>query len=265
MRIGAALFGATGIVLALAGAAQADVTTVNGYFNNTRNFNDFPTSTLSSSSNFGAGTIDVTESNFGNHGTGTFANRHRYLFSSNGGASSYALANQDFFDLSFDIRVKATNMNLVEGGFYSDTFVGGEPRYIVKANDASFAFDAWLPFVFAGSYGNDVTTRLRMIYNPGSGSGGTQSVASTVQFFRDNVDLGTYNAGNFNSPDFINGYADGSIFGFYCTFSPKTDANGNALPDSAAEMHISNISLTPAPGAVGLLGLAGIIAGRRRR
>ena len=247
----------------VAGAAQAQIASINSFNNNPRNFNDYPSSSLSYSSNFGAGTVDITESNFGTGGA--FANRHRTFFSNNGGGTAYGLNNQDYFDVSFDIRVKATNMNLVEGGFYSDTFVGGEPRYIVKANDASFAFDAWLPFVFAGSYGNDVTTRLRMIYNPGSGSGGTQADPSTVTFFRDGTNLGTFNAGNWNSPDNLNGYANGSVFGFYATFSPKTDGAGHALPDAAAEMHISNMVVVPAPGVLGMLGLAGLAVGRRRR
>ncbi len=265
MQSRAVSFVATATLLALAGAASADVTSVNGFKTNYRNFNDFPTSTLVTSANYAAGTIDIAESNFGNHGAGTFANRHRVLFSGDSGATAYPLGNQDYFDLSFDIRVKATNMNLTEGGYYSDTFIGGEPRFIVKANDACFAFDSWLPFVWGGTYGNDVLAKLRVIYNPGSGSGGTQTIPATMQFFRDGVDLGTVIAGNYNNPDFVNGYADGSIFGFYATFSPKTDAQGNALPDSAAEMHISNISLVPAPGATAFLGLAGLVMTRRRR
>jgi len=263
MQRRSASFAATFTVLALAGVASADVTTINDFKNNFRNFNDYPSSTLVASSNYGAGTVDLVESNFG--AGGAFANRHRVFFSNDSGASNYALGNQDYFDLSFDIRVKATDMNLVEGGFYSDTFIGGEPRFIAKANDAVFAFDSWLPFVFGGAYGNDVVTKLRMIYNPGSGSGGIQTVASTVQFFRDGTDLGTYNAGNFNSPDFINGYADGSNFGFYATFSPKTDGMGNALPTAAAEMHISNMTIVPAPSALALVGLGGMVMARRRR
>ena len=94
-----AMFAATLAVLTLAGAASADVTTVNGFRNNFRNFNDYPTSTLAASSNFGAGTVDIVESNFGPHGGGTFANRHRVFFSSTLGVTDYPVANQDYFDL----------------------------------------------------------------------------------------------------------------------------------------------------------------------
>jgi hypothetical protein len=62
----------------------------------------------------------------------------------------------------------------------------------------------------------------------------------------------------------VNGYADGSIFGFYAQFSPQLDALGNALPTAAAEMHISNIVLVPTPGALALLGVAGLCVRRRR-
>lgn len=263
MQSRAVSFVAATTLLALAGVASADVTTINGFRNNFRNFNDYPTSTLVASSNYALGTVDIVESNFG--AGGPFANRHRVFFSNDAGATNYSLSNQDYFDLSFDIRVKATDMQSVEGGFYSDTFIGGEPRFIVKANDACFAFDSWLPFVWGGAYGNDVLAKLRMVYNPGSGSGGVQTTASTVQFWRDGVDLGTYNAGNFNVPDFVNGYADGSNFGFYAQFQPKTDGQGNALPTAAAEMHISNMTIVPAPGATAFLGLAGLAMTRRRR
>lgn len=265
MQSRAAVFSSAIALLALAGAASADVTTIDGFKDNFRNFNDYGTSTLSATSNYGAGTIDIVESNFGPHTAGTFANRHRVMFSADSGASNYSLGNQDYFDLSFDIRVKATNMRAVEGGYYSDTFIGGEPRFIVKANDACFAFDSWLPFVWGNTYGNDVLAKLRVIYNPGSGSGGIQTIPSTMQFFRDGVDLGTVNAGNYNSPDNVNGYADGSIFGFYAQFSPQIDGNGDALPGAAAEMHISNISIVPAPGVTAILGLAGMVVTRRRR
>lgn len=246
-----------------AGAANAQVTSINGFVSNTRNFNDFGGSTLSSSANYAAGTLTVSESNFG--GPGNFANRHRYFFSADGGATAYALNNQDYFDLEFDLNLNVNNMNLAEAGFYSETFVGGEPRFIAKANDAVFAFDSWLPFVFGGGYGNNVTTRMRMIYNPGSGSGGIQSEAATCSFYRDGNLLATVQAGNFNSPDFVNGYFTGSWFGFYAQFSPKKDVNGVALPDASATLTISNITLVPAPGALALVGFAGLAAARRRR
>jgi hypothetical protein len=250
--------------LTISGAC-ADVSSVNSFRENTRNFNDFPSSTLVAASNYGAGTVSVTESNFGNAPGGSFANRHRIFFSNTGGATNYPLQNSDGFDLSFNINLTAQNMRLAEAGFYSDTFVGGEPRYIVKANDAAFAFDAWLPFVFAGSYGNGVTTNLRMVYAPGSGQGDGQAVASTVTFYRDGTDLGTFNAGNFNSPDFLNGYANNSVFGFYMTFSPNIDANNNADPNAFASAVITDIVLVPSPSAAALLGLAGLGALRRRR
>ncbi|MBX3356800.1 MAG: hypothetical protein KF745_00070 [Phycisphaeraceae bacterium] len=247
-----------------ASGAMAQINTINSFRNNFRNFNDFPNSNLVASSNYGAGTVSISENNFGQGNTPTaFANRHRVLFSNNGGANNYALQNSQSFDLSFDLNLTATAVRLAEAGFYSDTFVGGEPRYIAKAGDAVFAFDAWLPFVFAGGYVNGTTTNMRFAYNAGDGAANT--IPATVTVYRDAVNLGTFNAGNFAAPDFLNGYADGSIFGFYATFSPIIDANGLADPNASASLTLSNIQLVPAPGAAATLALASLVAIRRRR
>jgi hypothetical protein len=259
-----ASFAAAALLLSATGAL-AQINSINSFRNDFRNFNDFPLSNLTASSNYAAGTVSISESNFGQgNSPNAFANRHRVLFSNNGGASNYALQNNQGFDLSVTVSVSTTSARLGEAGIYFDTFVGGEPRFIAKANDAVFAFDAWLPFVFGGGYVSGTPTTLRWIYTPGDGAANT--VPATVHFFRDGTDLGTYNAGNYQVPDFRNGFADGSIMGFYATFSPNIDANGLADPTASASATFSNIQLVvPAPGAACGLLLLGLAARRRRR
>jgi hypothetical protein len=254
---------ATAALVCAASGAMAQINTINSFRNDFRNFNDFPASSLTASSNFAGGSASISEQSFGQGVGGQFANRHRVLFSNTAGASSYALQNSQGFDLSVNVTLNAHNCRLAESGIYFNTFVGGEPRFIAKANDAAFAFDAWLPFVFAGSYTTGSTTNLRWIYTPGDG--GANTVPAQVTFFRDGTNLGTFNAGNFQAPDFLNGFANGSIMGFYATFSPNIDANGLADPTASASVTFANIHLVPAPGAAGALALLGLTGLRRRR
>src|SRR5947209_14570615 len=94
--------GSAALLLVL--GAWAHATTLNGVMVNQRVFNDFPDSTLTITNNYP--TLVEIKDQF-NTVPAKFANRHDALLSSDGGATAFTFNNNESFDVSADVTLKA--------------------------------------------------------------------------------------------------------------------------------------------------------------
>jgi len=279
--------GAAALVLAAAGSAMAqDISTVNGYNVQLREFNDFPTSIL----NWGPAGAPVTPAPVPMHaplapfgagvefleqfpqGTpGGFANKHQALFSNDGGLTPFGLNQHQSFTVNSDVRISdPAGSPRKEGGlkFYNDRGGGfiDEGEILVAGDNGEVAgFGANLSFFTfgAGTYTVGQTAHMQFQY---FGPGVNSFYASYRVIFTDPV-TGVHDTGlrDFDHNGAIdptnpaNGFNNGSKLGWL-------DQNQRSpVINDFADVVYSNSSVVPAPGAAAILGLAGLFAGRRRR
>jgi hypothetical protein len=238
---------------ACATAAFAGVDAIDSVRIQERRFNDFPNSTLTTTNDFPT-LVSFDESAFG---TGGWANQHMAYLSDTAGASDYAFQNADGFDISVDVTLDVgSTAPRKEAGFRFDTFIGGEAFFFATSDGEVAAFGAFFPFYSFGTsaYTPGDTSTMTIKYRPGDGAGG--SVPATLEYIFDGMSSGPLDAGNLE-----NGFIDGTVGGFFVQSQPDS---GN--PDDYSNASFGNIDIQiPAPGALGVLGLAGVVASRRRR
>lgn len=243
-------------------AAASGVGDIAGLVNQTRIFNDFPDSsvTLTSSYDVFGSSIDLREENFG---SGGFANRHAAWFS-DGSSSKVDFNYGDAFDMQMTLQVnEASGVGNVEAGFQADLF-GFGLFGVLTSNGEIAAFGSVLPFHSFGSglYAVGDEIMLRMIHSPGDGEFGG-GAPSTMEYLYNNMTTGS---GWVSSGQVAFGTGEGGIpsaFDFFAGAGAQINA-----PGAGAVVDISFRNLTavvPAPGALGLLSLAGLGAARRRR
>jgi hypothetical protein len=228
---------------------------------NTRLFNDNPSSVLTTTSSYPTSvTITDTTLQEGN------ANRHNWLFSTDGGATNALFANSDSFDFFTDITITGDGNG--EAGInimpWWDNAYGGV--FNLRTNDGEVAvFSGRLPFYsFTANHGVN--------YVKGT------TVRIGVEYFSANLDAEQpgrirYHYGAFSSP-WINfdqanpaeaiphglwGILNGARVGGH------VQAQGGFPGQNGLSVTWGNIYFVPAPGAAGLLGVAGLVAMRRRR
>ncbi len=234
-------------LLVIAGAANAQI---NGVKIQERIFNDFPNSKLTTTNNFPA-LVQFNETNFG---LGTFANRHAAYFSTDGGANAKDFNYGDAFDVSFTLDLDATPANGREAGFHVNS--GGDYGFFgVLPNGEIAAFGGSLPFFSAGAgvWTPGAEVQLRLVHTPGDGTAANPSVMDYM-----------YNTGsgwvtvskNFDNAEFGLVTANNVLIGFGVQNQGGPGGSSNAL--------FTNI-VVPAPSALAMMGVAGLVASRRRR
>lgn len=243
-------------LFASAGTAVAAVQDINSVQQADRLFNDFTTSTLTVTNNYGASyrieETDISDDGIGNN----FANKHGAFFSADGGATRYDFDYGDSFEAKLTYQDNSSGIGGVEAGFLTDLFgfgfFGGLP------NGEIAAFGGTLPF---HSFGGGIYTPgdvvdLSMAYVAGSGEG---VGASTIEYgYQLNGGGWTYSG----AIPFTNGEMGWpSAFTQYIGFG----AQFNNPIGGSADVIFSNIMITPAPGAAALMGLCGLAGIRRRR
>lgn len=243
-------------VLAAAGSAFA---TYNGVNVNERIFNDRPDSNLTVTNNYPA-SIRFEENNFG---PGGFANRHTAYLSDDGGATKADIHYADAFDITVTVNhILSTNVT-VEAGIQSDLF--GLGFFGQLPNGEVVSFGSILPFHSFGVQPFGQSIDLRIIHDPGDGDGINpigSGARSTIQY---GYDLGS---GWVYSPQIPMGGNEGGFLqnsDFFIGFGVQH--NGAAETAALAETLFKDIivSKVPAPGAMALVGLAGLVGLRRRR
>lgn len=244
-------------VLAAAGSAFASY---NGVEIRERIFNDRPDSTLLVTNNYPAA-VQFTESGFG---PGGFANRHSAYLSTNGGASAEDIDYADAFDISMRVnRLAQTNVN-VEAGFQADLF--GFGFFGQLPNGEIAAFGSIFPFVSFGIQPFGATIDLRIIHDPGDGDGiNPLPLGGARSTFQYGYNLGS---GWVYSAQLPMGGSEGGIpdvAPFLLGFGVQN--NGAAETGALADTLFTDIVVAkvPAPGAMALVGLAGLVGLRRRR
>ncbi len=228
--------------------ASAAITDVDSALIETRIWNDYPDSTLTTTNNFPS-SIVIDESDFG---TGGWANKHVAWLSADGGASKYMLSNSEDFAISVDITLEAAaTAPRKEAGFRFDTY-GGEGLVNVTTDGEVAAFGGPLPFyTFGGSaYTLGTTVNLGVIYKaPSGGSPGT------IEYILDGVSSGPLNFTNLEQ-----GIINSSKVGF--ALQNQVDTNN---PADYGKVTYSNFVVdVPEPASALLLTLGGLTFLRRR-
>ncbi len=276
-------------LLSFAGVAAAQISSINGFHVITRNFNDFPGSTLTVNgiaapagangnvaiNGLGAG-LHYSEQ-FSRGEPGNFANRHLGHFSADGGVTNYAFQNNQSFRLDTTISITAgsngpaakeggitvfNNRTVFENGqnvtFTDEGFMLVKTNGGVNGGGEVALFGGALPFFSFNSVGVDyapgTTASIAFTYFAPGELGAAAAyeasfngISTGIKFFDNNSDVSG------------NGLGNGSLIGLR--------AQNSRLPTIAdfADTDYGNISIIPGPGAAGLLGLAGLVALRRRR
>jgi hypothetical protein len=232
--------------------AFAQVSSINSAAYTLREFNDVPTATLTSVTDYNS--LIVFDEHNVSASTG-FANRDVWRFSNNGGTSAYQFQNNDFFQVSMTLQLTASPTSpRKEAGFLLST-IGGDGQFIVNSDAHEIvAFGGPLPFyAFPATYDSSEIITLGMTYFLDGGTG----MRSII-----------YTANGVNSPilpltNLEQGIIDGSRLGGYLQV-----VNAPGSPNNFGAAAFQNISITgvPEPSSFVLLG-AGILPllFRRRR
>ncbi len=246
---------AAGVATAIDACAQ--VGTINSATISPRVFNDIPGATLNVGTIYGPyphpTLISFTEQGV-SAATG-YANRDVWRFSNNGGASAYAFANDDFFNVSMTLTLMGSPTSpRKEAGFLLST-IGGDGQFIVNTDAHEIvAFGGPLPFyAFPATFFSGNTITLGMSYFLDSNTG----LRSIV-----------YSANGVNSPilalsNLEQGIISGSTLGGYFQIVNAPDPNNSGI----AVFQNINIVAIPEPTVLALLGLGmlpvGLILQRR--
>ncbi len=251
-----------GIAMCAGTIASASVSQINGWDDVPRLFNDRPDSQLTYMSTYDAmgSSVSFTENNYG---TGGFANRHASWFS-DGMGSRVDMDYADAFDMQMTMQInEASSVDNVEAGFQFDLFGFGLFGVLAGSGEVA-AFGSVLPFhsFGAGVYNVGDEIMLRMVHTPGAGEfSGTNS---TMEYMYNNLTTGSGWVSS-GAIDFTT--LEGGIPDAFSAFAGVGAQINNPDPvDGAVSIDFSNITASiPSPGALALLGLAGVGAARRRR
>lgn len=247
----------TGLCLAAASGAYAQIGSINSAVITPRVFNDFPSATGNYVNNYPS---SITLGESGEFGASGFANKDEWQFSNNG-TSAYTLGAFDFFTVSMTLNVTGATTVDNEAGFLIPNSItglpGGDLQFIADPNSGFLGMFGGSGYWNSGltyTAGETVTLGMQYFYDSGNS-------ANAFQFW---VNAGS---GNIYSPVQDLPSADnlaGSTLGAYFQLQGMTSA-----PGSSGQAVFGNISLTsvPEPSLLALLGLGALPLARllRRR
>lgn len=268
-------FGFAAVIVAgvAASALADDISASNGLYVQARFFNDFPTSMLTidgvdrpvaeTFARPGMGTFHINEK-FPAGTIGNFANKHLGYLSKDGGATQLGMTGGQSWTLDFDVKITApAGQPRKEGALQIENPRTGfvDEGHILVASDGEVAvFGGAMPFT---GFGNSYTLG--------------QTAHVTFKYFAPGVQDPTLGAYQLIFSDPVLGVKDSGIK----IWGVETDGtvgfnNGtklafvaqnqrNPIINDESDFVYSNIQVIPAPGAMTLLGLGGLVAGRRRR
>jgi len=249
------------IALAVCAGSALAQPAINGASVNARLWNDDPNSTFTSTVNYPT-SVSLSDANLSGGG---WANRHNWRMSDDGGATGANFSNGDSFSFSADVTISGSadgeaGLNL--SPWWSQNFDG---QFNMRTTDGEVAiFGGRLPFYsFTGAQGvtytKGTTVTLGMIYSANGLSAGDPA---TVEYTYNDGTAYTSGAIAFDQGNPAEGQGEwgmlnGAQAGGYMT----------AFIQSGSDLTTSwdNINYVPAPGAMALLGLGGLVATRRRR
>lgn len=282
MKTSAALFA----LVAAAGSALAgtDVNNINSLQVDNRFFNDFNNSTLNWGPAGNATTPAPLPTDDGvlplaggvewrdefaalSTGQGSFANKHIAWLSSDGGATRHQGNKNQSFVLNFDVKIDVAAPGIRrEGGLQVNNprpALGftDEGQILIASDGEVAVFGGVMPFTgFGNVYTAGTTASVSFEYfAPGT----ADPVLGAYRLIFNDAVTGVHDSGmkfwGAMEPDGLFGFNFGTEFGF------KAQNQRIPIIDDFSDITYSNISIVPAPGAIALMGLGGLIAGRRRR
>ena len=242
---------------------------INGAVINTRVFNDYPNSIVTTNNAY-PGQISIQDDGVGPRPPG-FANRHNFRLSDSGGAAEAVFLNGDAFSLAADVTVTGS-ADWIESGLNVSPWWSKEVdgTFMLKTSTGEIAvFGGRLPFYsFTASQGltytKGTTVREEVIYNPHSLNqadpgtivynltmGGTTYTSGVLQFDEGNpAEDPPYGLWGILNDARVGGYIQ--IVG--------NETGGPAM----GAVEFDNIVYTPEPASLALFGLAALAAFRRR-
>jgi hypothetical protein len=226
--------------LALMGTASA--VDFNGVKIIERAWNNSPSSVLTTTNNYPS-LIQFDESF---SVAGGFANQHRWLLSTDGGATAYGWQVGTPIDISMTVNLTTNNTALnSEAGFYADKF--GDSKFLVRADGGVVAFGGAFNFFDWGTVYTPGTDAVLRVKYDGAGQ---------VEMFFNGISSGVL------PPGYGEGYwLDGMVFGGYAQHLV------GAGHDVTTTFSNITIGAVPEPATMIALGagLLGVLARRRRK
>ncbi len=270
----------------LAGTALAstNVNNINAFQVDNRNFNDFNNSTL----NWGAagaatnlaplptddGTLPIAggvqwrdEFAAFSAGNGSFANKHLAWLSSDGGASRHQGNLNQSWTMAFNVNITVAAPGVRrEAGIQvlnprPSLGFTDEGQMLIASDGEVAIFGGVMPFTGFGNVYTAGTTAsvLWEYFAPGT----ADPILGAYRLRFTDAVTGLHDSGlklwGAGEPD--------GLFGFNFGTEMALKAQNQRIPiiDDFSDIAYSNFSIVPAPSAVALLGMAGLITGRRRR
>jgi hypothetical protein len=234
---------------------------------NLRLWNDDPDSLLTSG-NLYPSSLWIQDAQLDGYNGGGWANRHNFRLSANGGISAANFMNGDGFTFFSDVTISGTGN--AEGGlnlapWWAQNFGG---NFMLKTTDGEIAcFDGRLPFYsFTGTYGvhyvKGETVRLGFVYDPHSL---TEQDPGTIEYWlRQGSTWYTSGLIPFDQGNPAEGYGEygmldnAQVGGYFQPYIVVGD------PGNWLRIDYGNMVFTPEPASLALLGVAGLLALRRR-
>ncbi|MBX3381633.1 MAG: VPLPA-CTERM sorting domain-containing protein [Phycisphaeraceae bacterium] len=272
-------------VVAIAGAAvsaSAGVTSANAFNVQYRVWNDYPSSVITPTIPGGqTGYARIVE-NMNPPGTSDpqkFANRHFAYLSEDGGATKLAMLNNQSFKISYKMKLNSNIDNdgsgqlwpqQPEGGLFFGNDRGGgfidEGGIFVVGNGTVFVGGANQRFSLIGDHNNGTDAFkkgdiLEMSYTYYAPNGGTAAYAVEFHNLTTNFSKTVVNTFDVTGGPDANGFNDGSWVGFRWQHTRNPLVDGGTVND----IEYYDIAIVPSPAGASLLGLAGLVAARRRR
>lgn len=281
-----------GVVAGAAASALAgDISQVNAFRTETRIFNDFASSNLDVGNIGGpftncptnpmgpqpvvavprAGGLQIRDQ-YGVGAMGNFANKHVGWLSTDGGATRYGHAAIQSFDISFTVSINApAAAPRKEAGIevrnprpalgYVD-----EGQLLIASDGEVAVFGGVMPFyssnVFGGGPWYTVNTTAQVTFRYFA-PGVADPILGGYQILFNDAMTGMHDSGirlwGAMEPDGTRGFNGGTEFGL------KAQNQRNPFINEFGDTRYGGVQIVPTPGAMALLGLAGLAATRRRR
>lgn len=270
------ILSAAAVLACFAGTSMAqDISQVNGYQMQARLFNDFGGSSLTingvnqpATATYGiAGTSSlVINESFPQGIPGNFANKHVGYLSTDGGATAFGTNQFQSWSLSFNVNLSAAagaprkeagiQVNQPRPGLgYTD-----EGQVLIASDGEVAVFGGTMPFTGFGGSTYTLGTTASVTFNYFA-PGVVDPTKGAYQLIFIDAVTGIHDSGFKiwgTEPDGIVGLTNAQI-------GLKLQNQRNPFVADFGNAVYSNVSVVPAPGALALMGLAGLSAARRRR